>query len=209
MSQDNLIARSQTLFAASAACVDKVAQLAQGTEAWLIGSLPGGVDELADEFESQVRLSLATVGFSTKTQERYRGLLAVGGQLRAAHRGAMETARLLRLLESVQARETLRWLRPVGDSVSLVARVALNESRRPSGDAGDDLVRLYRAMGSAIAASEPSDWRTIATMGSAEHRLTARLGHACLICLEIAGTSIYAASLEARRLAAKAAEPEL
>ena len=105
-----------------ASAIEKAGELAAGVEAWLVGSVPSGVVEDADRYDSAVRLLLTSVEFGSSDEKDVNRLFQVSAALRSAYRGAYETTRLLSLLDP--APEVRACFAMGGDGLATQARLA-------------------------------------------------------------------------------------
>ncbi len=167
-----------------AATLEKAGELAAGVEAWLVGSPPPGVVDLADAFDSSVRLRLATVEFGSSSESQINQLFQVSACLRSAYRGASEAIRLLTIMDhSAEVRAPFAL---TGDALATQARLAppVDQLRVPT--VVDDSTR--RGKDTQRAAVHALMIMPRETMPGA-HFANRRLQRACLISLEIAGTA--------------------
>ena len=167
-----------------ASAVEKAGELAAGVEAWLVGSVPPGIVEVGEGFDSAVRLQLTTVEFGSVDESAINRLFQVSAAMRCAYRGAAETTRLLSMLEN---KPTVRaCFALAGDALATQARLApppggpfdaacLNDNRRRS-------EQTERAIGASLIGLR----RETMAGGSFEVR---RMQRAALFALSVAGES--------------------
>ncbi len=165
-----------------AATIEKAGELAAGVEPWLVGSPPSGIFELADAFDSSVRLNLATVEFGSPAESRINRLFQVSANLRSAYRGASEVIRLLTIMDpgaDVRAPFAL-----AGDALVTQARLAPPAPVALGPEAvADNARRGVQTERSALSALVGLRRETLA----GGHYATRRIQRACLMYLAISG----------------------
>lgn len=105
-----------------ASAIEKAGELAAGVEPWLVGSVPSAVADVADRYDSAVRLLLTTVEFGSSEENDVNRLFQVSAALRSAYRGACETTRMLTLLDA--SPEIRACFAMGGDALATQARLA-------------------------------------------------------------------------------------
>lgn len=153
---------------------------------------------MADAFESQARLAIATTGFESAEEGRYTQLIGCSSQLRVAHRGAVEAARLLGLLDPTDAYEVRACLEGVGSGLETLATYTGGGIPRPADEKSREIRRLHSAVEGAGQAAFGS--LAQALQGGGDETLV-RMGTAANLCLLICAEGLMKAAtrtLEAR-----------
>jgi hypothetical protein len=165
-----------------AATIEKAGELAAGVEPWLVGSPPPGITELADAFDSSVRLSLATVEFGSSVEDRINRMFLVSANLRSAYRAASEVIRLLTIMDpgaDIRAPFAM-----AGDALVTQARLAPPSPTTLGPEAvADNSRRGVQTERSALSALVGLKRETLA----GGHYATRRIQRACLMYLAISG----------------------
>jgi hypothetical protein len=179
-------------YLAVAATLEKAGELAAGVESWLVGSPPPGVFEQADEYDSSVRLRLATVAFGSDIEERIARHFQVSTNLRTAYRAGSEVIRLLTIMDA--SPEIRAPFAVPGDALATQARLAPPPNQRVTGTIQGDNERRGRE--TELAAQEALRALPRNTMPGTEFAVR-RIQRACLLFLAIAGTQ-FAQSIVVR-----------
>ena len=171
-----------------ASAIEKAGELAAGVEAWLVGSVPSGIVEVADQYDSAVRLRLTTVEFGSDAEKNIHRLFQVSAALRSAYRGAFEATRLLSLMDNTPSLRAC--LAMGGDGLATQARLA--PSSTGPFDRAAALDNRRRASHTVLALSNAFIGMRRETMPGAGFS-TRRMQRACLLSLLVASESFQQA----------------